>query len=138
MFDSDGVGEKQLLAAVVALAVKDMCLPPIVKKQGNKRVPQGPRFDAATAYGFIFDKDRSGLDVYADWLDFDADHFRQKLVHAAFSDRVHKELKLDDKQRRYFRQNYKLLQAMPKAARLAIEQKDENQSHDQQDNSNGI
>lgn len=138
MFDSDGVGEKQLLAAVVALAVKDMCLPPIVKKQGQRRVLQGPRSDAATAYGFLFDKTRSGLDVYSEWLDFDADHFRQKLVHAAFSDRVHKELKLDDKQRRNFRQNYKLLQSMTEAARLSMEQENENQSHDQQDNNNGI
>ena len=139
MHDEDAIAEKRLLAAVVALAVKDMCLAPIVKKKGNTRKVDRPRADAITAYGFLFDKSRSGLEEYASWLDFDAERFRTRLIESCFSDIVSKELKLDDKDRMNFRRNYKLLKAMAPEKRAVLEHSDDTEiDHDQQDNSNGI
>ena len=139
MYDENATAEKRLLAAVVALAVKDMCLAPIVKKKGNRRKVDRPRADAITAYGFLFDRSRSGLDEYASWLDFDADRFRENLINACFSDIVSKELKLDDKDRMNFRRNYKLLKAMAPERRAVLEHSDDTEiDHDQEETNDGI
>jgi hypothetical protein len=74
------IPERSLLASVVLLAVNDACSAP-PKTDRSKRTPAGLRIgvDAFTAMRFLFDDRVSGLDAYAEWLDFDLGHFRAKL-----------------------------------------------------------
>ena len=108
----DALAEKHLLTAVVAHAVRDACMPPIVKKTKRKEAAR-IRGEVFSAIVFLFDKERAGLDAYAAWLDFDAEQFRLKLLRACHSERVTPDLHLDDNQRRNFRANYKLYNSMP-------------------------
>lgn len=107
---TDATAETRLLSAVVAHAVRDACLSPILK--GKKAVR--PRADALSALNFLFDTQRSGIDAYALWLDFDVNQFRQKLIDACDKETVSKDLHLSSDQRRNFRVNYKLYRSMPR------------------------
>lgn len=113
---TDAIAEKRLLAAVVAHAVRDACLSPVIKDKKAVR----PRADTLSALNFLFDTSRSGVDAYAVWLDFDVDQFRQKLINVCQKDLVSSELHLTDDQRRNFRVNYKLYCAMPRHVAHAL------------------
>lgn len=110
------LAEKRILAAVVAQAVKDACVAPILRG----KVAVRPMPDALTALGFLFDQTIAGLDAYAAWLDFDPDRFRQKVLDACFASKVSSDLHLSDDQRRNFRVNYKLFQEMPAELRAEL------------------
>lgn len=118
---SEALAEKRMLAAVVAQAVKDACLAPVLRG----KVAVHPRADSITALGFLFDQTRAGLNAYAAWLDFDPDRFRQKMIDSCFASKVSSDLHLSDDQRRNFRVNYKLFQAMPAQRRAELEAADE-------------
>lgn len=113
---TEAIAEKRLMAAVVAHAVKDACLSPVIKDKKAVR----PRADALSALNFLFDTSRSGVDAYALWLDFDVDQFRQKLINACQRDTASSDLHLTDDQRRNFRVNYKLYCAMPRHVAHAL------------------
>jgi hypothetical protein len=102
-------------------AVRDACLSPIVREQSRRKVAERMQADAATAMAFLFSTDRSGLDAYALWLNFEPDRFREKLIHSMFSERVSDDLHLKDQQRRNFRINFKIFRTSPV---LPIDQED--------------
>ena len=64
--------EEQLLSAVVAMAIDDVCLPPTRDRQDGVMMNN----HAYTAYRFLFEHG----DVYLDLLNIDPQSFRQKLV----------------------------------------------------------
>lgn len=77
-FDSEHQNKacRALLANVVLLALADACSEPTTKRiKIGKAIPT----DQYTAMRFLFDKTESGVDVYALWLDFDCDQFRERL-----------------------------------------------------------
>lgn len=108
---SDATAEKRILAAVVAQAVKDACLAPVVLN----KVAVRPQAEAYSAMNFFFNTKRSGIDAYAIWLEFDAERFREKLLHSCYAEFAPKDLYLTDDQRRNFRANYKLFRSAPVA-----------------------
>lgn len=66
---------RSLLSSVVLLAIADACSEPTSRRiKVGKPIPT----DQYTAMRFLFDK--SGVDVYALWLDFDVDQFRERLL----------------------------------------------------------
>jgi len=116
---SDAISEKRLLAAVVAQAVRDACLPPIDKRADTGRKAETSlRADAATAMAFLFDKSVAGVEAYATWLDFDADRFRGRLLDACSIDR--RDPMFSDEQRRAFRANYRLFMSLPYEKRANV------------------
>lgn len=114
----DSTAEKRLLAAVVAQAIKDACLAPIVRERRRKKEIR-LKGEAATAMAFLFDDERSGVDAYALWLDFDVEQFRKKLINKCSSDA--KDPYLNDDQKRNFRRNYRLFKSLPSEYRNLID-----------------
>ena len=90
------VAHKRLLAAVVALAVKDAC-----KGSKSKRLLT----DTQSAFNFLF----KYSDLYLSLLDIDPQHFRKRLVAYANSKRtgVVTPYNLTDFERRCFAMNYR-------------------------------
>ena len=106
---TNAIAEKRILTAVVAHAVKDACIAPVLLG----KVAVRPHADAQSAMNFFFNTKRSGIDAYAIWLEFDAERFREKLIQACFDNVAPKDLHLTDDQRRNFRANYKLFRNAP-------------------------
>lgn len=103
--------ERSLLASVVLLAVSDACSPPSKEdRKKPKKASAGLRMhrDTFTAMRFLFDTSASGLDAYAEWLDFDLGHFRMKLQSVMADNSPHVIQGFDPMQRRNFRYNYGL------------------------------
>lgn len=95
---------RHLLASVVHLAVSDACLPP------NK---EGPARDASTAIAFLFDQNYSGLNEYAEFLDFDPGQFRTRLLKIMRTHSVGEIGGYSESQRINFMNNYKFWQFNP-------------------------
>ena len=111
MPNSNATPERSLLASVVLLAVNDACsVPPKPDKDNhkNKKTPAGFRIsrDAFTAMRFFFDTRVSGVDAYAEWLDFDLDSFRNRLRTIMSNNGPTHIHGFDPMQRRNFRYNY--------------------------------
>lgn len=86
---------KQLIAAVVGLAVQDCCLGPIKTKYGYKI-----KTDAMSALRFIFDHG----DGYFNLLDIDRKMFCKKLMKKMYSKEPDNDFQ--DYQKRNFRMNF--------------------------------
>jgi hypothetical protein len=97
---------QKLIASVVAFAVLSACSAP--PKRAALEVVEGVRLstDTLTALRFLFDKRYAGLNEYAEWLDFDADHFRSKIVKVMYDDSPFIVGGFEPMQRRNFRYNY--------------------------------
>lgn len=94
----DRLPEKRLVAAVVALAVRDACLPPIGKKDLILTS------EAASAFDFLFTDLCEG---YMTLIDMNPQHFRSKLIRAMY-DASHRDKPIKAIARRAFRINHKL------------------------------
>ena len=95
------IPEQRLLAAVVAVAVRDsMAAPyrPVDSREYRMRT------EAITAFNFLMTDDCEG---YLQWLDIDAGHFRQKLLDQ-MDDRTPKSIPFSPEQRRAFRVNHSM------------------------------
>lgn len=98
----------QLLSAVVASAINDGCLTPPKKGVSGYQITT----DSFTAMRFLFDKDQTGLDAYALWLDFETDQFRSRLLKIMKDDSALIIAGFDNIKRRNFRFNYNVWQKM--------------------------
>lgn len=111
---SDAKAERSLLASVVLAALADACSPPPKSDKSKRAVMKSPiagfkiARDAFTAMRFLFDKQLSGLDAYAAWLDFETDHFRLKLLKVMSDNSPHVIQGFEPMQRKNFRFNYGL------------------------------
>jgi hypothetical protein len=115
-------GEQKLLAAVVALAVRDSCLAPIKSSERKCYVMQA---NAYTAFRFLFDEESSGLDAYADWLDFDKVQFRKQLLDLMYRKDQQPINGFDSTHRRSFRSNHLLWIQMRSCGDDLVEANDE-------------
>lgn len=97
--EAEARGEARLLAAVVAMAIRDACIRPSGKPPVASDI-------AINAVDFLFRTDVAGLGAYGDWLEFDAVVFRQRLKAAVESERFER---LSDGDMRAFRFNYRAL-----------------------------
>jgi hypothetical protein len=89
---------------VVLLALADACSEPTTKRiKIGKPIPT----DQYTAMRFLFDKTESGVDVYALWLDFDCDQFRERLLKTMANNGPLNINGFTPLQRRNFRFNYR-------------------------------
>lgn len=88
-------GYRQLLAAVVQLAVDDAC------KSPGKNATR-PDANAMSAIRFIFGP---GLEAYAEWLDFSAEEFRRRLQMIASTAAAGSDSTWPDERRRALRYN---------------------------------
>lgn len=123
--DAEATPERRLLASVVALAVNDACtIPP---RPDSKYMSPGLKMrpESFTAMRFLFDKSVSGLNEYALWLDFDADQFRRKLLALMQDDSPKRLANFDAIDRRHFRINYKLWQAVKNVEEIVEEEQEE-------------
>lgn len=94
---------RSLLSSVVLLAVADACSEPTSRRiKVGKPIPT----DQYTAMRFLFDKTESGVDVYALWLDFDVDQFRERLLKTMANNGPLNINGFTPLQRRNFRFNY--------------------------------
>lgn len=93
---------KSLLASVVWIAINDGATAPI--RRSRDGLPMG--HDAFTAMRFLFDETVSGLNEYANWLDFDAGQFRTRLRETMANQSPHMIGGFEPIRRRHFRQNY--------------------------------
>jgi hypothetical protein len=94
----DRIPEHRLLAAVVASAVRDCCLPPI----GKRNVRLHP--NAATAFDFIF---TDSSDPFLELVDINAGNFKLRLQEA-MNDTSNTDQPFKAIARRAFRINHKL------------------------------
>jgi len=93
--------EQRLLAAVVAVAVRDCCMPPV----GRHNLRLQPQ--AASAFDFVF----TDLgDPFLELIDINSGHFRRKLEEV-MNDTSNNDKPFKQIQRRAFRINYKLWRA---------------------------
>ena len=93
--------EQRLLAAVVAVAVRDCCMPPV----GRHNLRLQPQ--AASAFDFVF----TDLgDPFLELIDINSGHFRRKLEEV-MNDTSNTDKPFKQIQRRAFRINYKLWRA---------------------------
>ena len=108
------IPEQRVLLAVVNTAVFDTCRQPIYTGEPNvplKRREYRLDSEARTAFQFIWGE---GLEIYCNWLPLEADWLRNKLLVFMYDPKPRKSvskkvvLRIDDKQRRYFRLNHKL------------------------------
>ena len=108
------IPEQRVLLAVINTAVFDTCRQPIYTGEPNvpiKRREYRLDSEARTAFQFIWGE---GLEIYCNWLPLDADWLRNKLLVFMYDPKPRKSvskkvvLRIDDKQRRYFRLNHKL------------------------------
>lgn len=104
---------RALLATVVSTAVSDACAAPLTEEKGKRRVVKGMAVEAFTAMRFLFDTHVSGLDVYASWLDFDAEQFRTKLLVLMRDKRAGPLRGYSDTQRSNFCRNHRMWQQLP-------------------------
>ena len=94
---------RSLLSSVVLLAIADACSEPTSRRiKVGKSIPT----DQYTAMRFLFDKTESGVDVYALWLDFDVDQFRERLLKTMANNGPLNINGFTPLQRRNFRFNY--------------------------------
>ena len=94
---------RSLLSSVVLLAIADACSEPTSRRiKVGKPIPT----DQYTAMRFLFDKTESGVDVYALWLDFDVDQFRERLLKTMANNGPLNINGFTPLQRRNFRFNY--------------------------------
>lgn len=103
---------RRVLSSVVALAVNDACAMPVNKSGFGKKSKYQLTTDAFTAMRFIFDDERSGLDAYALWLDFEVKRFREKLLAIMNNHDAGPVAGFDSERRRNFRFNYRQWSAM--------------------------
>jgi hypothetical protein len=97
--EQQGRACRSLLASVVNLALQDACLVPVKKRPIV--------YEAWTAMRFLFDDRESGLEQYAEWLDFDVEQFRKRLLAMMQDDSPMRVGGFDSQQRRAFRYNYR-------------------------------
>jgi hypothetical protein len=109
IIEESGRGPTMLLSVVVAKAIRDACLEPIRSSKNKTLVIQD---DAYTAFRFLFDTSEAGVDAYADWLDFDVDKFRRKLMEVMHNDSAQMLAGLSSEERRRFRINRTLWDRM--------------------------
>ena len=93
--------EQRLLAAVVAVAVRDCCSPPEGKR--DLRLTR----QAASAFDFLF---TDMGDPFLELIDINSGHFRRKLEEV-MNDTSNSDQPFKSIQRRAFRINYKLWRA---------------------------
>ena len=86
---------KRLLSAVVSLAVRDSCQTP-----GKKMLNQLPR----DALDFLFNTS----DGYLEWLDFDPEQFRKRLVNTMYAKKYFPIYGLSENDIRSMRKNYQM------------------------------
>jgi hypothetical protein len=86
---------KKLLSAVVSLAVRDSCQTP-----GKKMLNQLPR----DALDFLFNHS----DGYLEWLDFDPEQFRKRLVNTMYAKKYFPIYGLSENDIRSMRKNYQM------------------------------
>jgi hypothetical protein len=86
---------KRLLSAVVSLAVRDACQTP-----GKKMLNQLPR----DALDFLFNTS----DGYLEWLDFDPEQFRKRLVNTMYAKKYFPIYGLSENDIRSMRKNYQM------------------------------
>jgi hypothetical protein len=86
---------KRLLSAVVSLAVRDSCQTP-----GKKMLNQLPR----DALDFLFNTS----DGYLEWLDFDPEQFRKRLVNTMYAKKYFPIYGLSENDIRCMRKNYQM------------------------------
>jgi hypothetical protein len=115
---TDAVAEKRLLAAVVARAISDCCIKP--SKGVQKLEHAKMNANAFTAMRFIFDTTQSGLDAYAQWLDFTPEVFREKILQFSWDVSPGKKDFLNEQDRKNFRHNYFLYRKMTKSQKEAM------------------
>lgn len=97
----DRTPEQRLLAAVVAVAVRDCCMPPV----GRHNLRLQPQ--AASAFDFVF----TDLgDPFLELIDINSGHFRRKLEEV-MNDTSNTDKPFKSIQRRAFRINHKLWKA---------------------------
>ncbi len=135
--DGEATAERSLLASVVLLAVTDACAAPFKQKPTKirqRRKQRRMRRDAFTAMRFIFDARVSGLETYAEWLDFDVDNFRTKLLAIMRNNGSLPVNGFEPKKRIQFQRNYDMWLAL-KDLPDAIEQTEKNDDDDDDDES---
>jgi hypothetical protein len=94
------IPEQALIAAVIALAVRDSVKPPLTDGKNLRMM-----WDATTAHDFLWTE---SLDSYLHWLDIDPFFFRTSLVKIMEDDTANTIGELTSTQRRAFRVNRKL------------------------------
>ncbi|NDB69837.1 MAG: hypothetical protein EB015_17910, partial [Methylocystaceae bacterium] len=118
--DSETKAYLRLWSAVVSVAIRDACMPPILEKEKevkgrSEKKKQAAEITAASlarrAMYFLFDQE-SDLDMILDWLDIDVTTFRKQLLKKMYDDNPTGDWKdeLTDMQRRNFRLNYQWFQ----------------------------
>jgi uncharacterized protein YwqG len=110
----------RMWSAVISLAIRDACYPPIKEKlkekaeekdSKKKRRKEHEEYTAASharsAMYFLFDNE-SDIGIILDWLNIDVGNFRKNLLDKMFDDSGHGYFfeELTDQQRRNFRLNY--------------------------------
>jgi hypothetical protein len=88
---------RQLMVAVVHLAILDACLPPYKQQTGLKL-----RDETKSAFDFLFNHG----DVWLEFLDMDAGQFRTKLMSTMYGNR--RDPEITDLKKRCFKMNDKL------------------------------
>jgi hypothetical protein len=94
------IPEQSLISAVVALAVRDACIPPFKDEKHLKMA-----WDCTTAHDFLWTE---SLDSYLHWLNIDVEYFRRNLIKTMGDDSEKTIGLFYPKDRRAFRINKKL------------------------------
>jgi hypothetical protein len=104
---------QKLLASVVANAVRDLAAAGWQREYRKPR-PGSPAVrnplpmttHAFTAARFLFDEELASLEAYLDWLDIDANSFRDRLLEAIYNPSPLPVAGWEPEQRRVMRINY--------------------------------
>ena len=120
--DTTAAPERRLLSQVILLALNDACHAPL---KGERQIRMSTV--AFTAMRFLFDESVSGLNAYANWLDFEPTNFRRKLLEIMENNGPNKIGEWDSMHRRWFRQNYRLWQEMKNIELDIDEEEDDNE-----------
>jgi len=94
------IPEQSLISAVIALAVRDACIPPFKDEKYLKMT-----WDCTTAHDFLWTE---SLDSYLHWLNIDVDYFRRNLIKTMEDDSEKTIGLFYPRDRRAFRVNKKL------------------------------
>lgn len=118
--------ERALLSQTILVAINDACTAPNPElRRKHKSYINHTTFrmhtDSFTAMRFLFDESVSGLNEFAIWLDFDASHFRQKLLKIMDDNSAATKSGYTPMHRRCFRINYKMWQALTDSDKTALE-----------------
>jgi len=109
------IPEQRILMAVVNCAITDSCLRPIRRGRAKTKNPEDYRMqrDAHSAFVFLYG---DGLDIYCNWLPFEASWLRKRLEEFMYSNAIRSKneyLRITDQQKRAYRFNHTLWMKNP-------------------------